>query len=399
MGLALDTWRDLFGFDPCHFWGLAGPKAPVTSDCLTVVYEHTWQNGQAVGRADIRTAIAEAERKLGQALGYPLTPVYREVTLPWATAADSRLPRTSPANGQGRYRAVDLPDGMLLALGTEVLTPITTAAVAYTDIDGDGIPDTAVISATLSEALPAGAEIVCYHSAAQRYDGSGIGARWEIAPVRATVSGLTIQLTCPAQVLVRPVLYARRRPQLPDLDASDLSVYASTVDLVSRTTDAAATGSVSWEQSPWPEGIDCAAGPGTQTFSAVEVRNAAQGRVAPIFPWTGCGWWPGRWREPDTITIRYRAGLALVEGDMDPRWTLAAARLAAAELAAPICACEAANRSLAEWQFDLSRAAGKMDEQFQLSQRHLDCPWGTRRGHVYAWEQAAELYLARGTAL
>ena len=380
MGLSLETWRRTFGLDAQHFWQLEGPKAPVTAECSALTYEYAWQAADAVGRHDIRLAIAEAERKLALALGYRLAPEYIEVELPWAGS-------------------LALPEGHILAGGTEALTSLGTASVTYADLDSDDVPDRATATFTLAQALPAGAEVAVYHSAANRYDGTGIGPRWLIEPVQVQVSGLTLTISCPAWVLVRPVLYQGRKVRLADIDAADTANYAATVEIVQRATDTTQAGYVRWEQAPWPGWLDCCAGTGTQSLAGLELRDARLGIVAPTFA-DSCAWpWAGRCREPDRIVVRYRAGLPLVDGDLDPRWQLTVARLAAAELAAPICGCAESNRSIAEWQFDLSRAAGKMDEQFQLSGRHLDCPWGTRRGHVYAWEQAADQYQARGIAL
>jgi len=61
------------------------------------------------------------------------------------------------------------------------------------------------------------------------------------------------------------------------------------------------------------------------------------------------------------------------------------ARLAAAELSRPVCGCDAANRELYHWQFDLSQTA-RGDELFGISPENLNNPLGTRRGHVQAWK-------------
>jgi hypothetical protein len=58
----------------------------------------------------------------------------------------------------------------------------------------------------------------------------------------------------------------------------------------------------------------------------------------------------------------------------------------AVELARPLCACDEANRELYRWQFDLARTGGSNDESYtSVSAADLDNPFGTRRGHVYAW--------------
>src|SRR4029434_10347284 len=95
---------------------------------------------------------------------------------------------------------------------------------------------------------------------------------------------------------------------------------------------------------------------------------------------TVCDW-------PDRVTVRYLAGYPLgSDGQMQEPFRTAVARLAAAELARPVCGCESANRELARWQFDLARSGGANDEMYgAVSAGDLDNPFGTRRGHVHAW--------------
>jgi hypothetical protein len=77
---------------------------------------------------------------------------------------------------------------------------------------------------------------------------------------------------------------------------------------------------------------------------------------------------------------------------MQHAWRVTVARLAAAELARPICACDEANREIFRWQFDLARTAGAGDEAYgAIAAGDLDNPFGTRRGHVYAWRQVKQL--------
>jgi hypothetical protein len=90
---------------------------------------------------------------------------------------------------------------------------------------------------------------------------------------------------------------------------------------------------------------------------------------------------------PDRAVIRTLAGYPLAaNGQMDPFWQTVIARFAAAELARPICGCDDANRELYRWQFDLARTSGAGDEAYgAISQDDLNNPYGTRRGHVFAW--------------
>src|SRR6185369_16921871 len=98
------------------------------------------------------------------------------------------------------------------------------------------------------------------------------------------------------------------------------------------------------------------------------------------------------------VTVRYLAGFPLAsDGQMQEPYRTMVARLAAAELARPICACDEANRELYRWQFDLARTAGSGDEAYgAVSAEDLNNPFGTRRGHVYAWKQVKNLRQLRG---
>ena len=103
---------------------------------------------------------------------------------------------------------------------------------------------------------------------------------------------------------------------------------------------------------------------------------------------------------PDTVTVRYNAGIALdINGHMKQELRTLVARMAAAELARPICACDTASRELYRWQFDLGRIGGADDERYSVSQMDLENPFGTRRGQVWSWKytkqkQVAEAFLA-----
>ena len=72
--MPLDTFREVLGYNPYHFWGMQNSTIPVTSNCNTVVMERAWQNVDAAGRQDVREAIAEAEGRLLEYLGYRVGP-------------------------------------------------------------------------------------------------------------------------------------------------------------------------------------------------------------------------------------------------------------------------------------------------------------------------------------
>lgn len=99
---------------------------------------------------------------------------------------------------------------------------------------------------------------------------------------------------------------------------------------------------------------------------------------------------------PAAITAHVVAGAPLGDdGDLDPFWQPIVSRLAAAEIAGKPCACDAANQWLYHWQFDVSRVRGG-EEEFAFKEAAMNNPFGTRRGHIAAWNAIRELSLPHG---
>jgi hypothetical protein len=124
----------------------------------------------------------------------------------------------------------------------------------------------------------------------------------------------------------------------------------------------------------------------------VGIRDARHGLLTPAeaaYDSTTQTWSSLDWSvcaEPDRVSLRYLAGWPLgSDGQMQEPYRTIVARLAAAELSRPVCGCDAANRELYHWQFDISQTA-RGDELFGISQENLNNPIGTRRGHIQAWK-------------
>jgi len=124
----------------------------------------------------------------------------------------------------------------------------------------------------------------------------------------------------------------------------------------------------------------------------VGIRDARHGLLTPAeaaYDSTTLTWAALDWSvcaEPDRVSLRYLAGWPLgSDGQMQEPYRTIVARLAAAELSRPVCGCDAANRELYHWQFDISQTA-RGDELFGISQENLNNPIGTRRGHIQAWK-------------
>jgi hypothetical protein len=120
------------------------------------------------------------------------------------------------------------------------------------------------------------------------------------------------------------------------------------------------------------------------------IRDANQGIVyagesvynASTGTWSGLTGF-SEYRPPDSIKFRYLAGNDSQNLDN------VIARLAAAELARPVCACTSANKELGEWQQDLMRL-GATDETYAQPNDATN-PFGSRRGHIFAWRTVQQI--------
>lgn len=403
-GLSLNQWRALMGFHPYHFYQLAdtgsGAIVPLTSTCSALVYESAYLNADRVGRREIAQAIEGAERLIHRYTGFWPAPRFVETTLQYPRLADRRLARLWDVQADGRWVSVVLPDQYIQAIGPAAETGSSTVALTYTDEDSDSLFETATATAI----VPSGttpAEVVVRFLAA---DCGPVIPRPEIAPRSVEVSGTIATITLDAWTLVRPVRTAGfvqtalnptvLPPTAGTPFAASVEVFRRRANPTGTTTDTAMA-VLTWETRPAPAWLPlCCDGStdpaATRTALArVTLRDAKAGIVAlgqAVYDATSgiwssaCDW---RCAPPDRITIRYQAGLPLQDEQMDLAWQPVVARLAAAELARPVCACDGANRELYEWQYDRART-GATNELFQAP---IPNPLGTRRGHIFAWDQ------------
>lgn len=123
-------------------------------------------------------------------------------------------------------------------------------------------------------------------------------------------------------------------------------------------------------------------------------------------PWTPAYFQGGGWslcRAPDRVRLWYKHGyrnmrLARPESTMDQDWARAVAYLAACKLDRPLCQC--ANLSpFIDW-LNVDRAKsesspGGQSSSYANTVKVLDCPFGTKRGELYAYEFVMRRNLAK----
>lgn len=411
-GLSLNQWIGLMGFHPWHAYQLSNRLVPVTADCSKVWYEYDWQSADRAGRRAVQEAIDHAENLIRQYAGYGASPAFREATIRYPQLGDARFTRLRDVGSDGQWLSVPLPEGQIRALGVPSDSTPDVAAIVYTDDDGDGLFEAATCTAT----VPAG---TTSDQVVARFVQADCGSQTppEVAPRSVAISGTTATVVFDTWVLVRPVRMTSAVPAIlnpGDGAPPDATVCAATIEIFRRvcdptgTTDATCMALLTWETRPWPDWAWCCAGGSSSDPAATAtalcravIRDANAGIVgfgqASYNATTGlwqatCDW--TRCRPPDNVTIRYQAGLPLDGISMQQAWQPVVARLAAAELARPICACTSANKELYEWQTDLTRA-GATNELWSAPIDTAN-PFGSRRGQIYAYRWVRRMQLTRG---
>lgn len=424
--LPLDDFRYAISYHPYHFWQLANDIIPVTSKCNSLVKEYAWQDADAAGRADVRDAIQTAESRLREHLKFNVGVHFVEETVPYPKMKNPRMMRYANVDPRGRRIPVQLPEGEIIAVGKETRLSIDPgSAVVLTDTYGDGVDDTFTLTVNIAGVDVDEDQIAVYFAAADRLDGEAVSEKWRVAPIKVTFSGNTATIIGRSWLIVEPVRYqgVTASPIDPNVNGnfvSTLAVFKRYSDPDGTTVDNSQAVLI-WEShaglgcSSLPNFATCCSGltfatgesdPYAEGFAIARagIRNAKLGYVTPgevvlnddgtwsEISWSGC-------REPDKVLVRYQAGIeydnngSLQNGSS---WKTIISRLAAAELMRPICGCDQANQELYRWQFDLARAAGANDEQYQISEEDLNNPLGlTRQGAVYAWKQIKNLRQTR----
>ena len=425
MPLPLDTFRAVMGLSPWHFWGFAdsGPGAivPVQSKCSTLTYEYDWQGSDAAGRASIRTAIADAEWKLLDYLGYRVMPEYVDYDLvDWPRFYQADAVRWGDYDATGRRVAVQASEGYIQALGVESLSLIGTATVGggtlvYSALFNPSLQDTFTI--TLPTTVADATQIAVYFSAADRFDDTAVGERWRIEPIDVSFSGGNVIIVGRKWLVGRPILY--ENPVAAALNPTNAANFVTSLDVYQRTTDGTGNSITTCQATLVYETTDCGAcwgsgcccssstgssDPGTtgEVIARAGIRDAVNGLITPaaaIYN-TSSGLWSSQWCcagycDPDRVKLRYLAGYPLEGRQMARRFRDPAAWLAAAELKRRVCACRETNERLHDLQQDLTLESTQ-SERYAVPQGQLDNPFGTRRGHIAAWKAVQDVILRRG---
>lgn len=398
--LPLATWAKIMGVHPLHFEGVTLGEYP---HCSQSVMQHEWQNNDHVSREEIAMAIAEAETKIENYLGFRLAPSW-EVD-EWRPTTRPFIPEFVKFHSddiRGYRNTVTADWGYLISGGIRSKELIEADAdIVYTDPNGDGYAETATVLVSTSAVNPN--EICAFYP-----DKSGAD-EWQIRPIDVSISSGVATITFRRELVVLEDLQESFDAHETSIEGTDDDNFLEVVDVYRVYNDPITQASFLWEPlNTWCgscDGDGCAnCAYSTQTGCLILRGDPRQSIV---------GYAPGAWdvdediftseawnvyRAPDIVRLYYYAGWRnksqTYVSRMDPQWQRAVAYMAAAMLDRPPCECMSDNWN--KWRQDITLRDGSEDGQpifrepgsgFSIIRGISDNPFGTRRGEIYAWRK------------
>lgn len=419
MTMPLDIWRAQMGWSPWLFWGLADNRIIVDqSKCSGLLRQYSYQGSDAAGRQDLQYAIERAEEIARDYVGYWPAPRYVETEpLQWPRFNDASQVRYRNVDATGRRVAMLAPEFHIQAMGIEALAPVgLNEALTFSDVFSTGFDDTFTISIATTVTEPT--QIAVYFSASDRFDDMATMDRWRIEPLTISIAAGVATIIGRRWLIVRPILY--EAPTLNALNPTVAGNFATTLDVYQRTTNGDGNTIDTCQATLIYESSDCggwgagfcigalngSTDPGTvgEVIGRAGIRDRTLGLITPGAAAynVSTGLWVSSsacacYAEPDAVKLRYYAGHPLERGAMARKWQQIISILATAELKRRICACRETNERVHDLQQDVTLQATET-ERYQVSQRDLDCPFGTRHGHIQAWKLSSDSILRRGFA-
>lgn len=401
--LSLDQWAEILGIDPRHFNQVTTAAKPFTL-CSTVWKQYAWQENAQVGREDVAQAIATAEQFFEDEVKYSLLPTWEvDERLNLLKAGFPDVISVTSLTARGFPHSFQTNMAHIVSGGIEAKTLIQAGAgVSYTDTDGDLYPETATIIVATTVIDPE--EIAVY------FPGENARDEWEIRPLNnpltrrrdVTISGGNATIVCAREQLVDPDLWNALQPEAVngDVDAN----FLSTVDVYRHHNDPQQQVTLMW--SPRPNLCTC----GTTSCPTCAHSTQSGCLIANDYRIGSFHFRPATWnaiteefdsasfaigRNPDNVRAWYYAGFRDMRNDapnleMEDQLARAITYFSLTLMRRPVCGCnniqELFKQMNQDRAFNVATDAGS--ESFQLSDRALLNPWGTKRGAEIAWNLA-----------
>jgi|SRR5262245_13678108 len=377
--LPLDEFAKLIGVHPLHFNQVYVPDIADAVICDVPILQYSWQASARIGREDLAEAISLAEMNLTEQLGF--TPLPDWVVNDEVAPGKSYNPLVNKSYFGLRHELVtaQASRGYIIAGGVEAKTLIQSGVgVTYHDDDGDGYKESAVIVVSSIGSIPA-TEIGVY------YPGTNGDDAWEVRPLRDVQVGVDAVITVDRHQLVRPELLESFSPR--GVDGMDDTSFLTTVDVYRHYNDVSRQVTHIWDTTSGYCGISCYAcqhgsvdgclGIRDSRLSVVSTSPAVWDATSGKYIYDYCS----MCRAPDRLKLNYYAGW------QDSSFKRIIARYAITFLQRPLCSCQPVEAAIKYWSADLAYQHSTPVESinYRMSTGMLDCPLGTSRGAVHAW--------------
>jgi len=376
--LPLDRFSEILGVNPLHFNQMDMPQDLELSNCGMPILQQSWQSQDAISREEIATAIADAEQELEKWLHYPPLPKWFDEHV--------MLPQRAGIITSGR---VQPSQRLFISGGIRGTTLIQEESfISYSDADNDGFEETA----TITVALPLG---VSADEVAIFYPGQAAAVEWQIRPVLVTVAAGVATITCKRWQLVKPELLSPLAPSA--VNPTDSANFLDAVDVYRVYNDP----SQQVEFHIRNQGCGVCSGGGCVAcgytveegcIAAIDYRLAHLDLTHAAWNADTALWQTGCCPDgaPERARIKYLAGLTGPRGShtkMSLDMELAVARLAITKLDRQFCGCQSIQHAIQYWTEDLASRVSTAGKSISTSVPQLlrNCPWGTKRGALYAY--------------
>lgn len=391
--IPLDRAAYVLGIDPAHFNGIVTLRRPNNNACDDFWSQFAWQHTGRASREDLAVALRQAEDLVITLLGFSPVPMWVEseekiVQKPYAV----ELTNLRSLNSRMQYKSIRANLGYVIEAGLKTKALIqASAAIVYSDADGDGYNELATVS--VATTVTSTEQIHVY------FPGEAGDDRWEIRPIDVSIAGGTATITFSRFLVPLPDLWIQDPPESDpvwrDIDGDVIGNFLTVVDVYRVYTDPSQHATFYHEDSCTScGGSGCAACAFDTQTACLKIRDSRLGLLA---------YTPATWNattleydyssdtclnDPDKILINYRAGLINRREkhpywDLEPQWERAIVFYAYTTLDRHDSRCQNTHNIWLNMSEDLSKV--QQDHSYILSPEDLRSPFGTTRAGLNLW--------------
>jgi hypothetical protein len=368
--LSLFEWCEVIGVNPYLLAQIGEPSNLLSNSlgqCENVFYQTAAAGSGHLSREDIATAIGQAEIAVANWCKAWPAPKAESYPVEYPRSANLRW-RQLWYGTSGRLKTVVANYGFIQSMGVYVDTLIEAdVALVLSDPYGDGFDTFWSISVTVPTGTTAD-ELTVFYSAGDIPIPLS-REECQIRPVTINISGTTATITGQLVQAVQLTNYLKRVGT--PLDATDPTIYITTVDVYRRTIDLNQSGTLIWNEGDCPE-------PPCNYYSSsacFQSTNARQGYITPIpaeYDTTIENYsrlYPNRIDAPDQVNVNVISGIPLVNGQMASPFREAVAYLSVGSfLQSRSCGCEIADNIILALRSMPTTSKGTLE----ISQRLYD---------------------------